>query len=101
MTITSSEAAVLRAIATNCFNAMNYDVPSCYEEANADIWTNCLNDAKYPSGIEGKALSGVCGSLTKKDMIVSYDSGRDSTMCMTESGYNAMVEFYGNSELVG
>jgi hypothetical protein len=100
MTITASEAAVLRAIATNCFNAMNYGVPSCYEEANHDIWTNCLNDAKYPSGIEGKALSGVCGSLSKKDMIDSDGYGREATMRMTESGFDAMTEFYANVNLV-
>lgn len=92
--ITANEAAVLRSIATNCYNVLNYGVPSCYEEANNEIWTDLINDAEYPSGIEGKALSGVCGSLARKGLILSFDGGRDSTIMMTKEGYDAMTEFF-------
>jgi len=92
--ITQNEAAVLRAIATNCYNVMNYGNPSCYEEANQEIWTNLINDAEYPSGIEGKSLSGVCGSLARKGLILSFEGGKDSTIMMTEEGFNAYSEFY-------
>jgi hypothetical protein len=89
--ITPYEAAVLRAIATNCFNVMNYGVPTCYEDANAEIWTDSINDAKYPSGLEGKALSGVCSSLAKKGLV---EKSFSETIVLTEEGFNAYVAFY-------
>ena len=88
MNLTNKEFAVLRAIATNCFNHMNYGIPTCYEEANAEVWTNCINDAKYPSGLEGKALSGVCSSLVRKGLIQSFDE----TIVLTQKGYEAFAE---------
>lgn len=95
--ITSNEAAVLQAIATNCYNVLNYGVPTCFEEANQEIWTNLINDAKYPSGIEGKALSGVCSSLVKKGLIHSFTGFEkgDATVALTEEGFNAYRAFYG------
>ena len=94
--ITSNEAAVLRAIATNCFNVLNYGIPTCYEEANNEIWADLINDAEFPSGIEGKALSGVCGSLSKKGLIQSFagfEAG-ESTIMMTREGFDAYREFF-------
>ena len=96
--ITANEAAVLQSIATNCFNVLNYDIPTCYEEANAEIWTFAINDAKIPSGIEGKTLSGVCASLSKKGLIKCYMGGSskdDATIMMTEEGFNAYRAFFG------
>ena len=95
--ITSNEAAVLQAIATNCFNVLNYGVPTSYDEANQEIWTNLINDAEYPSGIEGKALSGVCSSLVKKGLIKSFTGFEkdDATVMLTEEGFNAYRAFYG------
>ena len=94
--ITANEAAVLRSIATNCYNVMNYGVPSCYEEANQEIWTNLLNDAEFPSGLEGKTLSGVCGSLAKKGLTKSFTGfeAGEATIMMTKEGYDAMTEFF-------
>lgn len=95
--ITSNEAAVLRAIATNCYNVMNYGVPTCYEDANQEIWTDLINDAECPSGIEGKALSGVCSSLVKKGLMKSFTGFEkgEATVMMTEEGFNAYIAFYG------
>jgi hypothetical protein len=67
---------------------MNYRIPTCYEEANAEVWTNCINDAKYPSGLEGRALSGVCSSLVRKGLIQSFDK----TIVLTQKGYEAFAE---------
>ena len=68
--LTSSEYKVLRAIAFNEFG----DGPG------TDIWADCINGSKYPSGIEGKALSGVVASLAKKGFIRSEGTGRDATI---------------------
>lgn len=95
--ITVNEAAVLRSIATNCYNVMNYGIPSCYEEANQEIWTDLINDAEFPSGIEGKALSGVCSSLVKKGLMMSYTGfeKNDATVMLTREGFDAYTAFYG------
>ena len=94
--ITPNEAAVLRAIATNCFNVLNYGAPTCYEEANQEIWTDLINDAEYPSGITGKTLSGVCGSLAKKGLIQSFTGfeAGEATIMMTREGFDAYQEYY-------
>ena len=97
--ITSSEAAVLRSIASNCFNHMNYGMPTCFAEADGAVWTDCINDSKFPSGYEARDLSGICGSLVKKNLIQSLRCGRDSTVCMTEAGYNEMVWFFAKQKV--
>lgn len=94
--ITENEAKVLRAIATNCFNVLNYGIPSSYEDASNWVWTDCLNDAKFPSGIEGKSLSGVCGSLSKKGLIESDDCPGEESILLTEAGFDAMMKFFDN-----
>lgn len=94
--ITENEAKVLRAIATNCFNCLNYGIPACYEEANNCTWSDCIDDAKIPSGLAPRTIAGVCGSLARKGMVRSYDEGRDSTIEMTEAGFDAMMKFYNN-----
>ena len=68
--LTTGEYKVLRAIAFNDFG----DGPG------TDIWADCINGSKYPSGIEGKALSGVVASLAKKGFIRSEGTGRDATI---------------------
>lgn len=95
--ITENEAKVLRAIATNCFNVLNYGIPTCYEEANNGTWSDCIDDAKIPSGLAPRTIAGVCGSLARKGMVRSYDEGRDSTIDMTEAGFDAMMKFYNNN----
>jgi hypothetical protein len=68
--LTTGEYKVLRSIAFNEFG----DGPG------TDIWADCINGSKYPSGIEGKALSGVVASLAKKGFIRCEGTGRDATI---------------------
>jgi hypothetical protein len=96
--ITENEAKVLRAIATNCFNVLNYGVPTCYEEANNDVWSDCIDDAKIPSGLTPRSLSGVCGSLARKGMVISSNWDDDERCIrLTEAGFDAMMKFYNNN----
>jgi hypothetical protein len=75
-TITANETAVLLSIAHNYFG----DGPG------TEIWADCINDSSKPSGIEGKALSGVVASLAKKGLIVCSGNSRDAGIRITESG---------------
>lgn len=96
--ITENEAKVLRAIATNCFNCLNYGIPASYEEANNDVWSDCIDDAKIPSGLTPRSLSGVCGSLARKGLVESSNwDDSDNVIRMTEDGFNAMMKFYNNN----
>lgn len=95
--ITENEAKVLRAIATNCFNVLNYGIPTCFEEAGNDVWSDLIDDAKIPSGLAPRSIAGVCGSLARKGMVVSSDWD-DNERCirLTETGFDAMMKFYNN-----
>ena len=96
--ITENEAKVLRAIATNCFNCLNYGIPTSYEEANNDVWSDCIDDAKIPSGLTPRSLSGVCGSLARKGLVQSSNwDDSDNVIRMTEAGFNTMMKFYNNN----
>lgn len=96
--ITENEAKVLRAIATNCFNCLNYGIPTCYEEANNDVWSDCIDDAKIPSGLAPRSIAGVCGSLARKGLVESYDWGKNENVIhMTQAGFDAMMKFYNNN----
>lgn len=57
MNVTPSEKAVLIALRDNYYGDVT--------------WTNCINDSDSPSGIEGKALSGVVASLSKKRLVIA------------------------------
>lgn len=96
--ITLSEAKVLRAIATNCFNCLNYGIPASYEEASNDVWSDCIDDAKIPSGLAPRSIAGVCGSLARKGLVQSsaWDDS-DNVIRMTEAGFDAMMKFYGGN----
>jgi hypothetical protein len=95
--ITENEAKVLRAIATNCFNVLNYGIPTSFEEADNDVWSDLIDDAKIPSGLAPRSIAGVCGSLARKGMVVSSDWD-DNERCirLTEAGFDAMMKFYNN-----
>ena len=96
--ITENEAKVLRAIATNCFNCLNYGIPTCYEEANNDVWSDCIDDAKIPSGLAPRSIAGVCGSLARKGLVQSSNwDDSDNVIRMTEAGFDAMMKFYNNN----
>ena len=62
MNVTENEKAVLLAIKYNYFGSYT--------------WANCINDSDKPSGIEGKRLSGVVSSLSKKGFV--YVEGSDN-----------------------
>jgi hypothetical protein len=94
MTVTANEAAVLRAIATNYYNELNGGSPSNYAECGNPVWKELINDASMKSGIEGKTLSGVCGSLATK----GYTGSDDECIWIKEPGFDAMIEFYGSVE---
>ena len=92
MKATEKEFKVLRAIATNCFNHLNYGTPEVYEDADAPIWSAEINDAGEPSEIEGLELSGVCGSLARKGFVGTHKDRDGETIWLTEEGFAAYKE---------
>ena len=84
--ITENEQKVLRSLANNH-----------YGEKGHGVWSWAVNDSDTPSNIEGKALSGVIGSLCKKGFIVSeeYDVN-EGVIWMLPKGaaYIKKHEFY-------
>lgn len=58
--LTANEVAVLKSLANNY-----------YGDGQGGVWSWAVNDSDTPSGIEGKALSGVVGSLAKKGVVYS------------------------------
>jgi len=62
--LTENEFAVLQSLA---FNA--------YGDGGSDVWAWAVNDSSKPSGITGKALSGVVSSLCKKGLYKTGDAG--------------------------
>lgn len=92
MNITDNEAKVLKAVLTNDFTMSNGRVPDKFEGSDW-IWSDCINDTRFPSGIEGKALSGVVSSLCQKGLLqTDGNSGRDACVSLTEAGYAAAVK---------
>ena len=84
MTITRSEHTVLKTILYNYF----MDARPSPELVGRPVWSDCINDSRHPSGIEGKALSGVVSSLCQKNLL-----GSDSEcVWLTETGYQAIIE---------
>lgn len=63
--LTDNEKAVMKALANNH-----------YGDKGDGVWSSAVNDSNQPSGIEGKALSGVVGSLCKKGYISSEEYER-------------------------
>lgn len=82
--ITLNEYRVLSAIATNCFAPTNYGIPETFEETGP-VWSDSINDAGEPSEVEGKALSGVCGSLVAKGLVWSDAE----CIALTREGFEA------------
>lgn len=85
--MTQNEYAVLKTILHNYFSPTNG--AGTEEDIDGEIWSNCINDSNYPSGIEGKPLSGVVSNLKQKGFVKAYHGGRDSTVCITRAGYDA------------
>lgn len=81
MNITANERLVLRALRTNDFgNGTQGDW----------LWSDCINDAREPSGITGSALGGVVSSLCEKGLAeTDGNKGRDACIRLTEAGWAA------------
>ena len=79
MNVTPKEMAVLMAIRFNDFgNGDNLD--------GSEVWADCINDSRFPSGVEGKSLSSIIASLNKKGLVVSNGhKGRDACVSLTEA----------------
>lgn len=80
--ITEQERRVLDAIAHNYF--LDGDEP-----LGKAVWSNCINDSDKPSGVEGKALSGIVSSLVQKKLVGSdrecvwiKQAGLDALACV-------------------
>jgi DNA-binding MarR family transcriptional regulator len=85
--LTESEIAVLRSLANNH-----------YGDKGDGVWSWAVNHSDTPSGITGKALSGVMGSLAKKGLITSEEYERnEDVIWMTDEG-KATVESLGLCE---
>lgn len=81
MNITANELAVLKALNSNHFGS-----------AGEWVWSNCINDSSSPSGIEGKALSGVVSSLCSKGLAqVDGNTGREACVRITPEGVAALA----------
>lgn len=86
MSITEKELAVLESIIDNDYQIFE---KSDKNLINSPTWLFVCED----SGVEGKQLSGVISSLTKKGLIGSeLDNKRsaDSTIWITEQGYEVL-----------
>lgn len=78
MTLTPSELKVLKALAFNHYGD------------SEGTWAWAVNESLHPSGITGKALSGVVGSLAKKGLIKSEGSGSECAILTTAAGKEEM-----------
>jgi len=82
MKLTENEKRVLLAIKYNYYQPDNGEGI----DFNGSIWSDSINDSNRPSGINGKELSGVVGSLAKKGLVDTSDDGKDSTVWITKNG---------------
>ena len=82
--LTANEIAVLKALANNC-----------YGDKGDGVWSWAVNDSTTPSGIEGKSLSGVIGSLCKKGYIVSEEYERNEDVIWMREPGRAYIEANG------
>ena len=60
--VTDKELRVLKAIRGNNFHNDHLTLIN-------PVWADCIHDSKEPSGVTGKAFSGVVASLAKKGLI--------------------------------
>ena len=83
MKITPNELEVLLSIINNDYQTFDKSDRALIK---SPTWTFVCED----SGIKGKSLSGVISSLTQKGLVGSTLDGEDSTIWITEAGYNAL-----------
>lgn len=90
--VTNNERSVLRAILTNDYAAGNGAIPETFVRRDW-VWSNCVDCARETPLVEGKALSGVCGSLAQKGLVeTDGNTGREACICLTEEGYRVAME---------
>lgn len=70
---TDNERKVLRSLLTNDYG-------------NGPTYAWVINHSSEPSGVEGKALSGVVASLSKKGFVRCEGTGEDATVGLTAEG---------------
>jgi len=92
MSVTDKELAVLREIPHSDYLA------GCEHDDVVDmpVWSFSV----CPPGMNGRTFSGVCGSLSRKGLVIcdsdpSGGGSHDDTIQMTEAGWKSMME---NSE---
>jgi hypothetical protein len=83
MKTTLNELEVLLSIINNDYQTFDKSDKALIESAT---WTFVCED----SGIKGKSLSGVISSLTQKGLVGSTLDGNDSTIWITELGFEAL-----------
>jgi hypothetical protein len=81
--ITPNELKVLLTIINNDYQTFDKSDRDLIKSAT---WTFVCED----SGIKGKSLSGTISSLTQKGLVGSTGAGNDSTIWITEAGYNGL-----------
>lgn len=86
MNFTDLEILMLNSVARNCFQPVNYDIPTKYEETSM-IWTNCLDDSRFV--VPAKSRPGVMSSLVKKGLMKCEVPGPEQCCRLTEEGFNA------------
>lgn len=82
--ITENELKVLIAIRYNWF--------SSGDPVGCEVWSLQIDDSNQPSGLAGRTLSGVCASLAKKGLVKTGGCGREQTIALTQSGYDATLQ---------
>jgi hypothetical protein len=84
--LTELEAKLLRNIALNDYQPLNGGEPKLFSQTSA-VWSNCLDCG--PETIAKKSIPGIVASLVKKGLVWTMDAGTDSTIALTEAGFNA------------
>jgi hypothetical protein len=83
MKITENEKSILESIINNDYQ--NFD-KSDRALINSSTWTFVCED----SGLVGKVISGTISSLTQKGLVGRTQDGNDSTIWITELGFEAL-----------
>ena len=81
-TLTTKELELLKAMTENDFMSIENSEEDCID-CPLDIWVIEEN-----SGLEGKTISGIISSLTKKKVIGS----NNEAIWLTEKGYDLLTE---------
>jgi hypothetical protein len=86
--LTQNEIAVLRSLANND-----------YGTEGDGVWSWAVNHSLTPSGIEGKALSGVVSSLCAKGVISSQEYERNENVIYMNPVGKELIQSLGLVEM--